>query len=309
MYESRTYEVDQQDAQSPGTVGDYLPTDYWHDAAGNLIKTAAANGLFQKYSYDGLGRQVDSYTCYDTGETAYADAGNVAGDTVIEQDQTWYDQAGEAVATATYQRLPDDTSTTGALDATDSYVTASATWYDGIGRQVATANYGREDVDSGATHYFFHPTGGSDAGGDYSAGDLIDANRDGVPDVAQAAPPQPYTAENQSSMAGIDFQLQLTEYDAAGLPYQTIDSLGRIDETLYDAAGRTVRTIQAFDGQPYGATGSGFASGGGLLETSTGQDVTVDYQYDSAGRLVTMTAYDAKGPGVPDHRGTQYEFH
>ena len=48
-------------------------------------------------------------------------------------------------------------------------------------------------------------------------------------------------------MAGIDFQLSLTEYDAAGNAYRTIDNLGRINETDYDAAGRTVKTIQNYD--------------------------------------------------------------
>ena len=99
VYESRVYEVDPDD----GTVGDYLPSSTWYDARGNVIKTATANGLFQKYAYDGLGRLVTSYTSFDTDETAYADADDVTGDTVIEQNQTWYDQAGQAVATATYR--------------------------------------------------------------------------------------------------------------------------------------------------------------------------------------------------------------
>ena len=34
-----------------------------------------------------------------------------------------------------------------------------------------------------------------------------------------------------------------------------------------------------------------------MLETSTDKDVTVDYQYDAASRLVTMVAYDALGSG------------
>ena len=106
-------------------MGDYLPSKTWYDARGHVVKTATANGLFQKYAYDGLGRMVASYTCFDTDETAYADADDVSGDTVIEQSQTWYDPAGQAVATATYQRLPDDTSTTGALTAANSYATAT----------------------------------------------------------------------------------------------------------------------------------------------------------------------------------------
>ena len=78
--------------------------------------------------------------------------------------------------------------------------------------------------------------------------------------------------------------MQLTEYDAAGRAYRTIDNLGRINETQYDDAGRTVRTIQNYDN-------------GDVDETDTDQDVTVEYQYDSGGRLVTMTAYNAKGSG------------
>ena len=43
-----------------GTVGDYLPSKTWYDAAGQTsVKTATGNGLFQKYAYDGLGRLVD----------------------------------------------------------------------------------------------------------------------------------------------------------------------------------------------------------------------------------------------------------
>jgi YD repeat-containing protein len=151
VYESRVYEVDPDD----GTVGDYLPSRSWYDARGQVVTTATANGLFQKYAYDGLGRIVASFTSYDTDETAYADADDVSGDTVIQQGQTWYDQAGQTIATATYERLPDDTSTSGALSAANSYATATVLWYDGLGRAVATADFGREDVDSGLTHYVF----------------------------------------------------------------------------------------------------------------------------------------------------------
>ncbi len=35
-----------------------------------------------------------------------------------------------------------------------------------------------------------------------------------------------------------------------------------------------------------------------MLDTVTDYDVTVDYGYDSSGRLVTMTAYDATGTTV-----------
>ena len=101
--------------------------------------------------------------------------------------------------------------------------------------------------------------------------------------VAEDSPPEPYP-QDPNSLAGIDFQLHVTEYDAAGRPYRAIDNLGRINETQYDAAGRAIRTIQNYDD-------------GEVDETDTDRDVTVEYEYDSAGRLVTLVVWNAKGFG------------
>ena len=57
-----------------------------------------------------------------------------------------------------------------------------------------------------------------------------------------------------------------------------------------DLAGRTIRTIRA---TPAPADFNGNLP----KETDTAEDITTDYQYDTAGRLATMTAYDAKGAG------------
>ena len=260
VYETRVYEVDPYD----GTVGAYLPSYAWYDAAGRTIKTADGNGLFQKMEYDGLSRVAVAYTCFDVDETAYADADDVTGDTVVEQTRYYYDEAGRMVATAAFQRLPDDAATTGALDATNSYATASVVWYDGLGRTVASVNYGREDVDSGLTHYFFDGTTGA----------LIDANSDGIPDVAQDEPPTVNSSDN--------YIVSLVDYDTAGRAYKTTDNLGRESWTVYDDLGRTVKTIQNYDD-------------GDVDETDTDCDVTVEYEYDSYGRLATMIAYNAKG--------------
>ena len=130
---------------------------------------------------------------------------------------------------------------------------------------------------------------------DATAAQVIDAAPlDGIPDFAEAAPPPPFSSN--SSRSSTDAYMTLTGYDSAGRPYETIDNLGRINETVYDAAGRTVRTIQNFDGLAYGVSG-GASTAGNVLEASTDKDVTVDYQYDAARRLVTMTAYDAMGTG------------
>ena len=86
-----------------------------------------------------------------------------------------------------------------------------------------------------------------------------------------------------------------------GTVTDTIDNADRTTRTITDEAGRTIRTIQNFDGQEYGATYpvvSGFDSDGHVQAGDTDYDITVDYQYDSAGRLVTMTAYDANGTTV-----------
>ncbi|MBN1362221.1 MAG: autotransporter-associated beta strand repeat-containing protein, partial [Sedimentisphaerales bacterium] len=277
VYETHTYEIDPDD----GSEGSYLPSYTWYDELGRTIKTADGNGLFQKNEYDNLGRLVTSYTCFDDGDDTYAEAKNTDDDTVIEQIHYYYDNAGQTVATATYERLPNDTSTTGALSAANSYTTAVVMWHDGAGRTVATANYGREDDGSGYDHYFFHDESGQDQGGSYAPGDLIDVERDGLPDRAQNDPPAPNSSD--------DYIVSLTQYDDAGRAYRTIDNLGRIDESQYDDLGRVVRSIQNYDD-------------GDVDETDTDCDVTVDYRYDTAGQLVALVAHNAKGSnnGVED---------
>jgi RHS repeat-associated protein len=166
-----------------------------------------------------------------------------------------------------------------------SYATGSGAWYDGIGRVVATANFGHEKT-TDSVNYFF------DVNGELI--DEIDAQGnsvpDGVPDVVQMVRFDNVietTAEDEDSEAGIDFQLQLTDYNAAGRAYKVTDNIGRENWTLYDAAGRTVRTIQNYDESDNGA----------VAETDTDRDYTTEYQYDAGGRLITMIAYNPKGSG------------
>ncbi|MGB8167761.1 MAG: hypothetical protein WCF18_09750, partial [Chthoniobacteraceae bacterium] len=125
VYESRRYEVD----PATGAAGDYLPTDTWYDCRGLVAATRTGGGPIQKSVYDGVGELVGAYTCADavaTSNLGYASATNVTvADTVVAQTQTWYFTAQNATLTATYQRLPGDTTTAGPLDATNSYVTAT----------------------------------------------------------------------------------------------------------------------------------------------------------------------------------------
>ena len=129
-------------------------------------------------------------------------------------------------------------------------------------------SYGREDVASGLTHYFF----------DGTTGQLIDADADKIPDVAEGVAPEPNSSD--------DYLVTRTVYNpqlsAAGPIVQAVDNAGRIAETQYDLAGRTIRVIQNYQN-------------GTVEETDTDQDVTVEYEYDTLGRLATTVALNAMG--------------
>jgi RHS repeat-associated protein len=95
-----------------------------------------------------------------------------------------------------------------------------------------------------------------------------------------------------------------TVYNAptpAGQAVDTIDNAGCVTRTLYDAAGRTVMTIQNYlSGGINGAisaTDSDAQVATELQAGDTAEDVTTKYDYDSAGRLATMIAYDPLGTG------------
>ena len=94
--------------------------------------------------------------------------------------------------------------------------------------------------------------------------------------MAEAAPPAPDSSDN--------YVVGHVEYNDAGRAYRTIDNVGRISESQYDDAGRTVRTIQNY-------------ADGAVAETDTQQDLTTEYEFDSGGRLVTVTTYNPKGLG------------
>ena len=115
------------------------------------------------------------------------------------------------------------------------------------------------------THYIFNGTTGA----------LIDTDSNGIPDEAEDSPP--------SANSSDDYIVSTTAYNSdTGRPILQLDNLGRIDMTEYDDMGRVVRTVENY-------------ANGTVAETDTDQDVTVEYEYDFAGRLVTMTAYNAMG--------------
>lgn len=125
--ESRTYAVN----PTTGAVGSYLAGYTWYDEAGNTIKQqGAGSNAFSKTVYDSLGRAIKQYVGYDLDETpgclssdssssssaggpdpGYLDAANVDGDTILEQSEAEYDDAGQIILTTSRQRFHNATGT------------------------------------------------------------------------------------------------------------------------------------------------------------------------------------------------------
>jgi RHS repeat-associated protein len=136
VYLAKTYAVN----PSNGAIGSALHSDVWYDASGHVIKGAKGNQL-TKSVYDGLGRTTVRYISHDTDESAYADADDVSGDTVIEQSETAYDGSGNVIAMTHYARKH-TAGSTGMLSSSDARVSYLAFWYDAASRRTAVANYG-----------------------------------------------------------------------------------------------------------------------------------------------------------------------
>lgn len=93
-YQTKRYAVD----PTTGTVGNALTDNTWYDAAGNVLKQhPAGSELFSKTEYDSLGRATKQYQGYDIDETSCSEAGSVAGDTILEQSETTYDEVSNVI--------------------------------------------------------------------------------------------------------------------------------------------------------------------------------------------------------------------
>jgi RHS repeat-associated protein len=141
-YRQDTYDVD----PGSGSVGsNTLYALTWYDSRGNAIKTLAPGGLVTKSAYDGAGRVTTVYTTDGGGDSGYADADDVTGDTVLEQVEYAYDEDGHVIQTTDRQRFH-DASGTGALGSPSSGIGArvyySGSYYDALGRDVADVDVG-----------------------------------------------------------------------------------------------------------------------------------------------------------------------
>ncbi len=122
-----------------------LHTDLWFDSRGNVIKTASPNGLVEKKVYDGAGRTTTDYLTDGGGDVGYTDAGNVTGDTVVQQTELTYDKDNNVIATAIRERFH-NASGTGALGSPSTGIGArvsyTGNYYDNSERLTASVSVG-----------------------------------------------------------------------------------------------------------------------------------------------------------------------
>jgi len=307
-YRSVVHEIDPSDGSDDGSMA----TNYWYDAAGRTIKVKDPAGLFSKTVYDGAGRATESYVCHDDDETAYADADDTDGDTILRVtvnvyvndrltetklgtstanavavQKTWYDSTHDGNGTNRPYVTGVSTIKPKATldsDATDYVVTTYE--YDSAGRQSATVG---PDPDGAGD---LKPTRVERVYDDLGRVTSVKTYKDDTTDVLLARTDTAYGAAGVTSVK---------TYKINGTPPAAGDSL----ETVYsyDGMGRRVKATQpsgAFSKTVYTAWGRVTGSYLGTAEgnTTDADNVTDDTiveqsvpTYDYAGRVIQTTAY------------------
>jgi RHS repeat-associated protein len=253
VYQTIRYGVD----PSTGSVGNALTDNTWYDPAGNVLKTLPSGAkVFAKFVYDGLNRQTKQYAGYDLSESSYADAGSVTGDTILEQTETAYDAANNAIQTTTRQRYHNATGT-GELNGPTgpepkSRVTYAAAWHDGIGRVVATAAYGTN--------------GGS-------------------------ALSRPSTVPSRSDTCLVS----TTEFNSRGEAYKVVDPKATVTRQEFDDAGRRTKLIENYR-ESRGSSSSSSSSSSSNNECPGSDDAnrTTVWTYTADNKIATLTALNAE---------------
>jgi YD repeat-containing protein len=148
LSESRRYSVE------GGTPGKYLRSEYIYDDAGRQCKLIQPTGGFTKTEYDGAGRVLRTISASAEGSGAGEDDPTTfAGDTVLTETVYEYNEAGNVVLTAVYDRNP-GAECSGLLSESlsDCRATYVGTWYDDVHRVRATVNYGTQRPEWAAAH-------------------------------------------------------------------------------------------------------------------------------------------------------------
>lgn len=211
VYQSVVYAVD----PNTGTVGNALTENTWYDQSGHKLESRpAGSNLYTKSVYDSLGRATIQYRGY---EPTAGSPNSVSTDVVLEQSETAYDAASNAIQSTSRQRYHNaPTTQLGALGdpstTPNARVVYTASYPDALGRGQASADYGT----NGGTALSRSST---------------------IP-----------TRSDTCLVTG-------TVFDNAGRVYQTTDPKGLLTQITYDAVGRETARVQNPNG-PSGGSGS-----------------------------------------------------
>ncbi len=209
VYQTQVFDVNPVNGSVSASV---LTTNYYYDHRGDLIAESDPGGLWTKSSYDGAGRDGMDYTTDGGGGATWAAAASVANDTVLEQEQSLYDNDGNVIETIDRQRFHNTTGTgplgtpTSSTEAARVYYAAN--YYDNVDRVIAS-------VDAG--------TNGGTAWTRPSA-------------VPSSSPTLLVTTDTYS-------------YNAAGSALDVHDPMGIDTHYGYDNLGRLTKTIEDYTGQ------------------------------------------------------------
>ncbi|RLS59611.1 MAG: hypothetical protein DWH91_00030 [Planctomycetota bacterium] len=213
-YQTIRYGVD----PSTGTVGNALTDNTWFDQSGNVVKALpAGSNLWTKTTFDSLNRAVKVYTGYGT-DTSYSDIFTVTGDVILEQSETLFDAASNAIQGTRRQRYHNaPTSQTGGLGSPsltpNARVSYAANYPDPLGRPQANADYG------------------TNGGAAFTRSNTIPARSDTVLVTSQS-------------------------YNDSSNLLQTLDPAAMATRFAYDAAGRRTQVIENYFASPPSSSSS-----------------------------------------------------
>ncbi len=299
-------------------------TDAWYDARGLAGKTRAADGLVTKTAYDGVGRTLAMYSSDGGGDSSWADAFNVAGDTVLAQQELAYDGESHVVRTTRRDRVDGQTGT-GALGTPTTGVLARVTdsgfYYDAAGRLTATVDVGT----NGGTAWTRPGTVPTRTDTELVTSVGYGANGLSL-DVTD---PRGITTRTATDLLGRtvsvtnaygtgDAFTTASKYDAAGRPRLVTAPGGRTTKYAYDSLGRVGSVIERVGTAFQRTTAYEYDNLDAVVRMTDAAGMTTGYARDVVGRSVSVTqaagtpldrtattAFDALGRtvSVTDPRG------